>query len=591
MKSRDFYAQVGTGGVRYWQYLEENALGEGRASSFQFRAVSPTISSSVPPPLPSKRGSAGGFTRTIVDVSADSLVEALRSQRERVNLWPIALGVAVIGFLGFFAFVMVESAIPIKWLMLFLGVVGLAVLPWALGKDERAQRTRIHYVLDEHGTQAQEKVAEVVENLTRVNRIWRTTSVDRHGDWKRNAGAHVSIGLKEVSVVWERPRWLETNVRIGVMRIGDREFFFFPDRILIFSNAVVRALKYTDLQVKSEDVYFREQGSIPSDTEVIGKTWRFVNKDGSRDLRFNNNYQIPIVHYGSLELTGASGLQINLQTSSSEAAHAIADGLRELKSAFQKMEGHPFRAVSSESFPVFAEQNSLSPALPKVDFVRPLWDLILCRWLDDLPEWVSPIAWGLLLALLPLSALLWNSHKNVVTVTILGSSLVLVVGGVGRLVYEWSERKEDAADEKIVASKSRFRALLVSELRLRPLGEVNFSELHTESDLSRADADQIADELFLKMIIQFLEDGILSSRERAKLETLARTLEIDVVRADRLEAQAKIDRYQQAVDEALKDGTVTVAEARLLNDLRSRFGIEGERWIPSPGRSGEFPVN
>jgi tellurite resistance protein len=81
-------------------------------------------------------------------------------------------------------------------------------------------------------------------------------------------------------------------------------------------------------------------------------------------------------------------------------------------------------------------------------------------------------------------------------------------------------------------------------------------------------------------MVKFLADGILSDRERAKLGALARALEVDAARLKRLEEEAKTERYRQAVSDALSDGTVSAEEARMLNELRTRFGIGGPKWTP-----------
>ena len=118
------------------------------------------------------------------------------------------------------------------------------------------------------------------------------------------------------------------------------------------------------------------------------------------------------------------------------------------------------------------------------------------------------------------------------------------------------------------------------ELKNRPLEEVNFTELLTASGISRREADAVADDLFRKVADRFARDGVITDKERSKLQVLTRTLEIDPARADRIEAAAKSARYQQAVSEALADGTVTAEEARLLNRLRMQLGIEESAWAP-----------
>jgi DNA-directed RNA polymerase subunit RPC12/RpoP len=41
---------------------------------------------------------------------------------------------------------------------------------------------------------------------------------------------------------------------------------------------------------------------------VVGQTWAKINKDGTRDKRFADNYEIPIALYGELTLKSDTGL-------------------------------------------------------------------------------------------------------------------------------------------------------------------------------------------------------------------------------------------------------------------------------------------
>jgi hypothetical protein len=51
-----------------------------------------------------------------------------------------------------------------------------------------------------------------------------------------------------------------------------------------------------------------EPDPVPKDSRVVGQTWAKANKDGSRDKRFADNYEIPIALYGSLVLKSDNGL-------------------------------------------------------------------------------------------------------------------------------------------------------------------------------------------------------------------------------------------------------------------------------------------
>jgi hypothetical protein len=74
--------------------------------------------------------------------------------------------------------------------------------------------------------------------------------------------------------------------------------------------------------VQIQPVVFVDADGVPSDSEVIGRTWQYVNKNGGPDRRFAHNPQIPIVRYGELILKSPSGLNVVLQCSN--VGHAVA---------------------------------------------------------------------------------------------------------------------------------------------------------------------------------------------------------------------------------------------------------------------------
>jgi len=79
---------------------------------------------------------------------------------------------------------------------------------------------------------------------------------------------------------------------------------------------------------------FIEEESIPVDTSVVDRTWAKVNKNGQPDRRFSNNYEIPIVLYGKMELKSKSGLNEAYSFSSYEKSLAFAKAFEEYQNQF-----------------------------------------------------------------------------------------------------------------------------------------------------------------------------------------------------------------------------------------------------------------
>lgn len=87
------------------------------------------------------------------------------------------------------------------------------------------------------------------------------------------------------------------------------DLFLFPGFVLYrAAREAFSLIEYHDITGQASNIRFTEDETVPSDSQVIGTTWAKANKDGSRDRRFADNYQIPLVRYGQLTLKSANGL-------------------------------------------------------------------------------------------------------------------------------------------------------------------------------------------------------------------------------------------------------------------------------------------
>ena len=132
---------------------------------------------------------------------------------------------------------------------------------------------------------------------------------------------------KTISLRLAAPSFVQTNLAVWSLAIGNQNLFFFPDRVLVYQGSEVGAAQYKDLRLTLEQVAFVESGGVPSDSQVVGQTWRYVNKKGGPDRRFSNNAQIPIVQYGDLTIRSASGMNFVLQCSSPAKAAEYKAGV------------------------------------------------------------------------------------------------------------------------------------------------------------------------------------------------------------------------------------------------------------------------
>jgi hypothetical protein len=87
------------------------------------------------------------------------------------------------------------------------------------------------------------------------------------------------------------------------------ELYYFPGFIIYrAAREAFSLIQYQDIRGNATNIRFHEDEKVPADSTVVGSTWAKANKDGSRDRRFANNYQIPVAQYGHLTLKSDSGL-------------------------------------------------------------------------------------------------------------------------------------------------------------------------------------------------------------------------------------------------------------------------------------------
>ena len=85
------------------------------------------------------------------------------------------------------------------------------------------------------------------------------------------------------------------------------------------------------MEIKTITTQFRENDVVPSDSEQIGSTWLYVNKDGSPDKRFGDNRQIPIMKYCEIKIISNDGFSYRIMTSNFDIGTEIANILRNYK--------------------------------------------------------------------------------------------------------------------------------------------------------------------------------------------------------------------------------------------------------------------
>jgi hypothetical protein len=200
----------------------------------------------------------------------------------------------------------------------YIGLVALYTLisvPVAIWLDRYRRSIKIKYEVEGVAKMVAATLSETFQELRSCAAVWNIHAAGLTADWKRNAGATRLNDRKKIALRFDRPSCLRGSVAFPAIKTGSQEFYFLPDAVLLVKDKSVVALAYQDLLVENRSTRFIEEDSIPSDAEVVGRTWKFVNKNGGPDRRFNGNRELPICSYGEMSFRSESGVNCIIQYS------------------------------------------------------------------------------------------------------------------------------------------------------------------------------------------------------------------------------------------------------------------------------------
>jgi hypothetical protein len=241
-----------------------------------------------------------------------------------------------------------------------LGLTGFALIAYASyatkDSDLRRKTYPLFFELDDEANARWNELEQSLLALSNSQIIWSVQGGVTTSDWKRNAGATNLLNRQSVSSSRKSPKFIATNVVPYCIKSGRQEFYFLPDRLYVYEAGCYGAVDYSLLNVEDGASNFIESATVPRDTQVVGSTWQYVNKNGGPDRRFSNNRQLPVVLYGMLSLFSSTGLNILLYVSSVQAAVSFASGFaqsRNYKTKRQQSRSQPVDSPYPADFDPF----------------------------------------------------------------------------------------------------------------------------------------------------------------------------------------------------------------------------------------------
>lgn len=321
---RGNYVHMGRGGIYFRSTIPgpnsrrtPSRVQEEQSSSIEFQEIE------------------SGSVSKMVDSSSAELLEEINSKAKKPLIWPWVLGASICLPVALAA---LNSPLWIYFLLVPLCVGGLL---WALHADKLRKTVVLFYVLEPQVEEAYQALHNAFDLLRLCSQVWHIDSrgdVTTTYDWKVNAGASAIVKRRTINPHAGSPSYFQCNLSIPVLPAGRQQLYFLPDRILVWGTDEVGAVGFDQLDLSFGERRFIEDGSVPGDAKVVDSTWRYVNKSGGPDRRFNDNREIPILLYEEVLLTSKSGLRELFQASRTGVAAQLKAAVTQMASAISQRE-------------------------------------------------------------------------------------------------------------------------------------------------------------------------------------------------------------------------------------------------------------
>jgi hypothetical protein len=250
--------------------------------------------------------------------STSELAPLLNSAQRKLRFAPLVQCVSVLVF--------VAALLHANQLSLGLSALYATIfVPIAIFLDRYRRSVKIVYAPHGAAGQIAKALADSFEDLTACKSIWSIRAEGATADWKRNAGATTLNQRKKINVQFDRPNCIRGNSQFPSLKLGADEIYLLPDAALIILKGLIAAVHYEDLQVSNSKTKFIEEEKVPADSPIVGQTWRYVNKEGGPDRRFNFNKQLPICVYGEINFRSEGGLNCKIHCSNPTAPDRLSN--------------------------------------------------------------------------------------------------------------------------------------------------------------------------------------------------------------------------------------------------------------------------
>lgn len=286
-------------------------------------------------------------------------------------------------------------------LIYFLKEWGLLLMIVTVAFLGRFFSARLSFELDSEAELEWKKLTEIIYGMRDSKKLWLVETASYNANTKVHAGAYRNISRGDATVRLIKAKRgtglrVKADVATALIKSKKCKILFIPSGILVKKGSKYVAYSYEQINLYASTTNFIEHGSIARDAEVVRRTWQYVNKNGTADKRYNNNKQLPVCLYGTLDIRG-NNLDVELQTSNKTVTKNVGSAYQHYKNYVRRIgssntgiqisqvspasvtssNGNQF--ISYEERKILEEMNQTLRELGKNGYVEVLEEQLECR--------------------------------------------------------------------------------------------------------------------------------------------------------------------------------------------------------------------
>jgi AAA+ superfamily predicted ATPase len=239
-----------------------------------------------------------------------------------------------------------------------------------LHQDLAAAYVHMDIYPDETKKEIYKSLVERFTQLSASRKIWNIVTINQNSELK--SSAKQTVDRKEVCISLRSIECIQSEFP-GLCFEDNKgnDFYIYPAGIVHYNgNGTIQADEFSSIKFTfSPQLFIEPKESVPADAKIVDHAWQKVNKDGTPDMRFKGNRQMPVVKYGQLQFVFLSRPEEIFYISNYGAADEFA-------TTFKEYIGHTI--VQSNGSPSTNERSGYSPVetTESEDFPREYYYLL-----------------------------------------------------------------------------------------------------------------------------------------------------------------------------------------------------------------------